>query len=109
MPDLTLDLDLFFEDFGVDLTIKPGQEGERFIERGGLLDQEIYEAEAGGRIVVLVSDPKLTMRTSDASELSEGDEVVIHPAPQLCQPGATFHVLNSQPDGTGMSIVELSI
>jgi hypothetical protein len=107
MFDPSRDNQVFFRDMGVDLTLWPDTEDARNIEKGGLLDSEFYEMQAGGRIGTFASDPKLTCLTENVAGLKQGDEVEIHPAPHLCVPGGRFSVVSNQPDGTGFSLVEL--
>jgi len=113
--DTSQDLRLFFTDFGVDITLWPGEARQRTIQRGCLPRREFYLAEAGGdfhqsraaTLATFASNPQAQCLTSDVAELAQGDLLRIHATPRLAEAGGLFRVVSNQPDGRGLSLLEL--
>ena len=105
--DIANDNRLFFRDFGVDITLWPETARAVTLAKGCIPDQEFLAEAAGGRITTFTTDPKCTCVSSDVAGLAQGDQVFINPTPALCVEGGLFEVVGTEPDGTGMTILEL--
>ena len=105
--DVSQDNRMFFEDFGVDITLWPGTDQEVTIEQGCLPDQEFFQAEAGGKVSTFSSNPQAECLTADVADLVQGDQLRIHATPELNIAGGLFRVVSNQPDGKGFSLLEL--
>jgi hypothetical protein len=106
--DLSQDNRLFFADFGVDITLRPGTGQELTIEQGCLPSQEFYQAEVGGgKIGTFATNPQADCLTEDVGGLVQGDQVRIHATPRLNVAGGLYRVVSNQPDGSGFSLLEL--
>ena len=105
--DLRQDFTVFFEDLGVDITLRPGTDDEVTIAKGCLPSRDFYQAEAGGKIRTLASAPKVKCLTSNVADLVQGDLVRIHPTPELLVAGGLFAVVDNQDNDHGFSTLEL--
>jgi len=64
-----------------------------------IFDNQFVEVDTGGEVGFAIQQPRLTCRTSDVSNCTEGDSFVIS--------GTTYLSRIVQDDGTGMTIIVL--
>lgn len=83
------------DDFGVSIGLASGSPQTEII---GIFDNEYYEMGIGDT-AYSTTQPKVTVRTSDISNVGQGDIVIVE--------GTTYTVSDIQPDGTGISILRL--
>ena len=81
------------DDFGVAATYN----GSTTVN--GIFDNEYLEAIEGALVGVEASQPRFTCRTADVSSAAHGDTLAIA--------GVTYNVVGVEPDGTGMTTLEL--
>ena len=105
--NVTQDLDCYFEDWGVDITLHPGDPEERFIEKGGVFSRPSGLAEVGGQIEQVTFPTTITLRTADAAALEKGAAIYVHPAPGLGVEGGDFKVSVPLPGEGGLTKLEL--
>ena len=107
--DFISDLDVFFQEFAVDITPRPGTEGAAKIEKGLIFDKPSYEAEAGGKVTVVGANPRGRARTAHVADLAQDEEILVHASEELGVEQATYKVSANLPDGTGLSLLELRL
>lgn len=106
MPlDLTGDMDIFFDDFAGPVLLWPGTAQERAIK--GIYDGPFQLVSQGQQVGVMSLSPTLTCKTADLEGLHQGDPLRVLPAPALGVAGGDYKMISQQPDGTGVSTLEL--
>ncbi|MGA0081655.1 MAG: head-tail joining protein [Sedimenticolaceae bacterium] len=65
----------------------------------GIFDNQYVEVDAGGEVGFAVQQPRLTVRTADVPNCTEGDTFVVG--------GVTYLSRIVQDDGTGITLVAL--
>lgn len=85
---------IFFsvDDFGVAATYGGGTVN-------GIFDNEFFEADAGGSVMVAMQQPRFMCRTADIPTAAEGDAIVIN--------AVDYTIRVVQPDGTGITTLVL--
>ncbi len=106
--DVIQDLDCIFEDWGVDITLHPGEPGERFIEKGGVFSRASNLAEVGGEVRHVTMPTTITLRSSDAQGLKQDDAITVHPSEGLGVAGGEFTISNFLPGEAGLTKLELA-
>lgn len=94
--DLTTDLDDVFldnEEFAVDVIYNT-------VTFGGIFDDGFIDSADDG-IAVESTAPQVQVKTSDVTAASHGDSITVD--------GTVYKIIGKQPDGTGMSLILLSI
>ena len=92
------DLSPFFADFGEPVILFPGADNESqavCLFGNGFLAVETAPA----RVSLASANPTITMASADADDLRQGDPLSVR--------GVTYAVNTPQPDGTGLTILEL--
>lgn len=98
MPVETADDRAFLlADFGVSVTYTV--QGGSATTIKAIFDNQFVEVDAGGDVGFAIQQPRLTCRTSDVANCTEGDSFVIS--------GTTYLSRIVQDDGTGMTLIVL--
>lgn len=84
-------------DFGQTVTYTV--QGGSAVSITGIFDNDYSEIDAGGMVGFAMQQPRLTVRTSDVQNCTEGDTFVIS--------GVTYYSRVVQDDGTGITVVVL--
>jgi len=92
------DLDIFFQDFGVDAVYTP-QGGAASTIRV-LFDNTYVAVDTAGNVLAESKSPIAHCKTSDIQGIRHGDTLLIN--------GTTYYIVEHQPDGTGISVLVLS-
>lgn len=98
MPVETADDRAFLlADFGVSVTYTV--QGGSATTITAIFDNQFVEVDAGGDVGFAIQQPRLTCRTADVANCTEGDSFVIS--------GTTYLSRIVQDDGTGMTLIVL--
>ena len=84
-------------DFGVSISYTV--QGGSAATITGIFDNQYVEVDAGGEVGFAVQQPRLTVRTADVPNCTEGDTFVVG--------GVTYLSRIVQDDGTGITLVAL--
>lgn len=84
-------------DFGQEVTYTV--QGGSAVSITGIFDNDYSEIDSGGMVGFAMQQPRLTVRTSDVQNCTEGDTFVIS--------GTTYLSRVVQDDGTGITVVVL--
>lgn len=96
---MTADLDTLFSDFAVDATYTPSGGAASTVKV--IFDNKYQVAvDMDGFAGVASSGPAATGKTTDFANAKAGDTLVIS--------GTTYYLKTAEPDGTGISVMQLS-
>lgn len=87
---------LFLQDFGV--TVDAGS-----LSVKGIFDNEFVEVDAGGGVPMVISQPRLLIRSSDSGHIAE-DQIIIIPVDGV---KTSYRVRVKHQDGVGMTVLLL--
>jgi len=105
--DVIQDLECYFEDWGVDITLHPGQPEERLIEKGGVFNRPSELMDMGGHLEHVVMPTTIYLRSSDAEGLEQDDLITVHPLPEQGVIGGEFKIATVLPGNAGLTKLEL--
>lgn len=97
MVETDVERSIFINDFGICAEIRKSGRMRKTIK--GIFDEQYTEVDVGGTVGFQDVSPRLLCKTSDLCDAQDADSVKID--------GSVYFIRVMQPDGTGMTEIQL--
>lgn len=97
MVETDVERTIFLNDFGVCAQLRRNGKGRKTVK--GIFDSEYTEIDVGGTIGFQSTSPRFVCKTSDLCDVRDADSLTID--------GDLYLIRVMQPDGTGMTEIQL--
>ena len=97
MVETDIERTIFLNDFGVCAQLRRNGKARKTIK--GIFDSEYTDIEIGGSVGFQTSSPRFVCKTSDLVDAQDADSLIVN--------GDLYFIRVIQPDGTGMTEIQL--